>query len=280
MTVLVTGATGKTGVELIQLLEKDGVPFVAAVRAPNDSSSTPQVWFDWTDRSSWASALQGVDSVYLVKPVYGPTLGETVTDFLRQAMSVRRVVLLSEMVRDSKPDSDPERAAEIAVELSGMEWTILRPSWFFQNFGPGGGYAEHIRTRSEIELPASGATVSLVDTRDVADVAYLALTEDGHSGHCYDLTGPKDVSITDVTATISFATGRPITHVSTTLGRYRQQLESGGLAPDRVNYLMDLNTDLAEGRFAKVTGTHESLTGRAPRTLADFVEEYASFWSA
>jgi uncharacterized protein YbjT (DUF2867 family) len=277
-TVLVTGATGKTGTELIAVLRRQGLEFVGGVRRIVPERGYPQVVFDWDDPGGWAAALLGVESLYLVKPHRDP--GPAITSLLAHAPFLRRVVLLSELGREAKPASDPERAAERALENSAVPWTILRPSWFFQNFNGVGGYGEPIRTRGELQLPSGRGRFSLVDTRDVAEAAFVALTTDDHQGLGVPLTGPEAFTMAGVADAISAAAGRRVEHRSAGLADYRAQLVARGVASARVEYLMDLNTDAAEGRFATVTDGVERMTGHAPRTLAEFVAENADYWSA
>lgn len=273
--ILALGATGKTARDLLTRLDPAGVAHVGASRRATGTERH----FDWTDRSTWAPALEGVTALYLVKPPHDCDLGASVGELLSLTNSLRRVVLLSEMLRETKSDDDPDRAAERAVENSGLEWTILRPSWFFQNFGPGGGFAPAILTDGLIDVPSGGAAVSLIDTRDVADVALLALTEDGHAGQAYDLSGPEKVTLEQLAAAIEGATGRTIRTSAGTVEEYAAALQAAGVPDSYLDYLIDLCRDLAAGRFATVTDDVPRLLGRPGRTMADYVAEQSAFWA-
>lgn len=276
--VLVTGATGKTGAELVKVLQRERVPFSGAVRRIEPERGYPQVLFDWADPHTWAAALMGVESLYLVKPHHDVV--DACAELLATAPFLRRVVLLSELGRESKSASDPERGVERAVEEGPAPWTILRPSWFFQNFSDVGGYGEPIRTEGELRLPIGGARLSLIDTRDVAAAAFVALTTDDHLGAGLDVTGPEACSMTEVADRIAAAAGRPVAHRSVPLDDYREGLVAGGSDAYVVDYLMDLLVDTVAGDFARVTDDLERVTGHPPRTLDAFVSENVDYWAA
>ncbi|GAA3523400.1 NAD(P)H-binding protein [Aeromicrobium panaciterrae] len=276
-SILVTGATGKTGAELITLLERAEVPFSGGVRQIDPDRGYPQVEFDWQRPETWAQALMGVESLYLVKPHHDAVAA--FGELLASAPYLRRVVLLSELGREAKPDADPERAIELVVENGASAWTILRPSWFFQNFNGAGGFGESIRTSGELRLPIGDGRLSLIDTRDVAEAAFVALTTDDHAGSGLDLTGPQAFTMSEVAEAISGATGRDVVHRDSALAAYRSELVDAGSDVYVVDYLMDLMTDARNDRYAGITHDLEKVTGRPPRTLADFVAENVDYWS-
>ncbi|MFT4008606.1 MAG: NAD(P)H-binding protein [Nocardioidaceae bacterium] len=276
--VLVTGATGKTGAPLVSALAGRGAIVRAGVRHPRGQSR--QVRFDWDDPLTWASAADGAGVVYLVKRPRDPA--PALADFLDAVPWVRHVVLLSELGRDTKPDDDPERAAELAVDAAmaarGGEATILRPSWFLDNFGPhGGGWADEVRDRGVIRIPCGAAPVSWVDVRDVVDVAVAAiLGRRGLGG--VEVTGGEALTVTDLAALISAASGRPVRHDDPPREEYVRGLVDAGMEPKRLAYLMDIVDDLASGHFARVSTDVERVLGRPPRTATDYVAENARFW--
>ncbi len=276
-SVFVTGATGKTGSELIKILERERVPFSGGVRQIDPDRGYPQVEFDWQRPETWGPALMGVESLYLVKPHHDSVAA--FGELLASAPFLRRVVLLSELGREAKPDTDPERAIELAVENGPSAWTILRPSWFIQNFNGVGGFGEPIRTNGELRLPIGDGRLSLIDTRDVAEAAFHALTTDDHAGGGLDLTGPQAFTMTEVAEAISGATGRAVVHQDSPLEAYRSELADGGADSYVVEYLMDLMTDGRNDRYAAVTHDLEKVTGKPPRNLMNFVAENVDYWS-
>lgn len=270
--ILVTGATGKTGSRVVTALARRGAAHRAAVRRPDGSSE--QVHFDWDAPDTWVAAADGVETVYLVKPPLDPA--PPVQAFFEAAPWIERVVLLSELGRDHKPASDPERAVELLVGAPGRRATILRPNWFLDNFGPDGGWGPVIRSAGQIRLPTGGTALSWIDVRDVIDVAVIALLGEDLGG--VDLTGPQAFNVAELAAEITRASGRPVRHDAPSLEQYREELERSGADPFRISYLMDLVTDAAEGGYSPVTDDVERILGRPPRTLAAYVAEHADYW--
>lgn len=269
--ILVLGATGKTGAPVVAELARRGAPYRAAKRVP---SAEHDVRFDWDDPQTWAPAVADVETVYLVKPPVGPV--GPVTGFFERAPWVSRVVLLSELGREAKPSADPERAVELVVAAEGRRATILRPNWFFDNFGPGGGWGPAIRDGGTIRIPSGDAPLAWVDVRDVVEVAVRALL--GEDLGEVDLSGPEPLTVSELAAAIGAAAGREVTHDDLSLPAYRQELEAAGTDPRRVAYLMDLVTDAAQRRFARTTPDLEALLGHPPRRLGDYAARHANYW--
>lgn len=270
--ILVIGATGKTGSRVVGELARRSAPYRAAVRRPDGTPE--QVAFDWDDPATWAPVADGVKTLYLVKRPVDPA--PPVKAFFEAAPWIDRVVLLSELGREHKPASDPERAVELLVAAHRPRATILRPNWFFDNFGPGGSWGPGIRDTGVIRLPIGDTSLSWIDVRDVIDVAVTALLGED-LGHV-DLTGSEALNVTQLASEIARASGRPVRHDDPSLIEYSAELKSAGADPLRVAYLMDLVTDAAEGRFARVTDDVARILGRAPRTLASYVAEHADYW--
>ncbi|WP_455906275.1 SDR family oxidoreductase [Kitasatospora purpeofusca] len=186
-TVLVTGGTGKTGSRVAERLTALG-------HTARIGSRTAPVPFDWADDSTWDAALEGVDAAYLA---YYPDLAfpgavETVGAFARRAAKagVGRLVLLSGRGEEAA------QAAEAAVAEAGTGWTVVRCAWFDQNFSE--SFFLDPVLAGELALPTGVAVEPFVDVDDIADVAAAALTEDGHDGEVYELTGPRLLSFADV----------------------------------------------------------------------------------
>src|SRR5215207_5527039 len=179
-TTLVLGGTGKTGRRVVERLRARGLP----VRAGSRSGAPP---FHWEDRSTWAPALRGAASAYVS---YFPDLAvpgapEAVGAFVEQALQsgTRRLVLLS-----GRGEEEAQRAERVLQDC-GTDWTIVRCSWFSQNFSE--SYMLDSILAGEVALPAPDTPEPFVDAEDIADVAVMALTEDGHAGRLYELTGPR-----------------------------------------------------------------------------------------
>jgi uncharacterized protein YbjT (DUF2867 family) len=183
--ILVTGATGKTGRRVARLLRERGVPVRAASR-----SATPS--FDWTDRGTWEPALRGVTGMYVVHPDLGSSrAADDVAAFARRAAAAgaRHAVLLSTPSDAWGPAGEHVLSAERALGHAGLDWTVLRVRWFFQNFSE--DFLRDPVLSGEVRLPAGDGKEAFIDAEDIAEVAVAALTEAGHAGWNYELSGPR-----------------------------------------------------------------------------------------
>jgi uncharacterized protein YbjT (DUF2867 family) len=273
MTVLVIGATGKTGRPLVAALAERGVDVRAASRTPDGPGA---IRFDWADRDSWAPALRGADGLYLVGPV-GQAGGDgLVPELLAAAADVRRVVLLSVLGADRLPAVVPMAAWERDVRASGKDWTVLRPNWFQQNFGT--GFRAALRDTGELALPAGDAAVSFVDTRDVAEVAAAALTGDGHAGRVYELTGPEAFTHPEALAVLGAAAGRELRYVPLDPAGHADRMRAAGVPDTVLRRQAALFALMRDGADAVVTDTVERVTGHPARSLAAYARENAGGW--
>jgi len=267
---LVLGGTGKTGSRVAGRLGEIGV----RVRIGSRAGGPP---FDWDDMAMWEPVLEGVGSVYVTyqPDLASPGAAERVGAFADLAVrsGVRRLVLLSGR-------GEPEaRCGEDAVRESGAEWTVLRSSFFAQNFsesfflGPVLG--------GELALPAGQVAESFVDAEDVADVAVAALTEDGHAGEIYELTGPRLLTFGEAVGEISHATGREVRYVPVTTEEFAAGLEQEGVPVELVQLLTYLFTEVLDGRNAHLTDGVRRALGREPGDFGEFVRGAAAagVWS-
>jgi uncharacterized protein YbjT (DUF2867 family) len=282
----VTGATGKTGRRLIPLLLSRG----ANVRAASRAAVTPApgaeaVRFDWADESTYETARKGVNAIYIV---YGdPGVSGDNTEQVRALLDgaadagVGRVVLLSALGVDRTPPDNPLRQIELVVEASGVPSTILRPGAFMQNFSERHRtrLLEGIRERSEIAMPGGNGTVSWLSTEDIAAVAAVALTRNGHEGKGYDLVGPEPLTMAQVARHISTAAGRPITYVETGQEEIRAIFLSSGMPPALAGAVSEYYVyALSSNEFGILNDNIVSITGRPPVSFAEFASGAAAAW--
>lgn len=272
--ILVTGATGKTGRRVARRLQEAGV----AVRA-GSRSGTPS--FDWTDRITWEPALRNVTGIYLVLPDLGsPRTAETVGAFARQAAAAgaRRAVLLS--VPEGGAGQEHVLAAERALEHAGLDWTVLRPRWFFQNFSE--DFLLDPVLSGELRLPAGDGKEAFVDAEDIAEVAVAALTEDGHAGWHYELSGPRLMTFREAVAEIAGATGRDIRYVPLTPEAYAGEQRAQGVPEEWVQLSVGLYEYVRDGGLATLSDGVQRALGRAPGDFSDYAEAAArqGFWNA
>ncbi len=264
-TTLVLGGTGKTGRRVAERLTARGLP----VRIGSRSGEPP---FDWEDRATWAPALHGVGSVYVS---YYPDLAvpgavETVGSFAELAVENRvpRLALLS-----GRGEPEAERA-EQAVRDTGAELTIVRATWFMQNFSED-YMLEHV-LGGELRLPGGEVPTPFVDADDIADVAVAALTDDRHVGQLYELTGPRSLTFADAAAEIAEAAGREVRYVPVTLEEHAAEAAEHGVPPEFIDLLTYLFKEVVDGRNANTTDGVQRALGRAPRDFREYAREAAA----
>jgi uncharacterized protein YbjT (DUF2867 family) len=264
-SVLVLGGTGKTGRRVAERL--------AARREPTRIGSRSGVPpFDWDAPETWAPVLDGVHAAYVV---YYPDLAfpgavEVVGSFADLAVrsGVRRLVLLSGRGEEGA------LLGEQAVRDSGADLTVLRSSWFSQNFSEDFLLAP-VRS-GELALPARDVPEPFVDAGDVADVAIAALTEDGHAGEVYELTGPRLLTFADAAAEIAKASGRDVRFRRVSGEEYSAGLLGQGLPEPTAQALTELFTLVLDGRNASLTDGVQRALGRPPRDFTDYAESAAA----
>lgn len=273
-TILILGASGKSGRRVAARLRLRGV----ATRLASRSSPTP---FDWSDPTGWEAALDGATAVYMVAPA---TVGPA-DAFVASAQSagVRRVVLLSGRGADSWGDSTfglDMRAAESAVRSSALEWTVLRPNNFAQNFDED-LFLSPLRT-GELALPAGETPEPFIDLEDVADVAAEVLTRpSGHIGATYELTGPDALTFGTAVEMISRASGQFITYKQISAAEYTALLVEQGVDAQDAEHVTEMFVLMENGSLATTTDTVASVLGRPPRSFQDYVLRTAAtgVWS-
>ena len=264
MTVLVTGASGRTGRRVAQAARAAGLTVREASRARG---------FDWEDRSTWSDALRGADAAYLVHPsdVGSPAAAPAVGALAAEAvgLGVRRLVLLSSR------GEERARPTEEALKESGADWTVVRAAWFAQNFSEG-PLVEGLR-HGELVFPAGEVREPFIDVRDIADVVVAALTTgDRYAGQDLSISGPRLLTFREAVAEISKATGREVTYTPVTAREYGANLAGFGVPPEEVEFLVDLFESLLDGRNSHLSEGVQQILGREPRDFADFVREAAA----
>ncbi len=270
--ILVTGATGKVGRELVQRLLADGVEVKAGTRRPDVAAQlfgagAEVVELDYDVTATWDEAVQWADRVFLVPPPFDARSDERLVPFLDWAVQsgARHLVLLSAMAIEAR-ERLALRRIEQRVERTGVEWTFLRPNIYMQNFARG-FVARSIRDEGVIRLPVGDAPVSFVDGRDVAAVAARVLEGDRHFGRAYTLTGPEALDHAEVARRISDVTGRGVRYEPISEDAMRETLASEGWPSEQAETFAGLMAAIREGRRSDVTGDIEAVAGRPPTTF-------------
>jgi uncharacterized protein YbjT (DUF2867 family) len=279
--ILVTGATGTVGNALIQELSKAGAEFRAMVRNPAKGEALrgagiETVIGDFDRPETLGQALAGVRRVFLLTAPNPAMAAQeiAVVEAARRGDAVRHIVKLSAFGAD--PNGTflfrMHGEAEQAIRASGVPFTILRPNGFMQNVFAS---ARAIREQSAIHASMGGARVSMVDVRDVAEVAALALTGEGHQEKTYELTGPEALSYGEVARMISARVGRDIDYVDVPPEIARTFLVKSGMSEWLADALIDLFAAYRQGAAETVTNTVAQVTGRPARTFEQFLGEFA-----
>ena len=277
--ILVTGAGGNVGRPLIDELAAAGVPTRAAYRSADKAARAKAagldaVTVDYARPKSLSPALDGVDAVFLLSAgVQGQIEGETNVVRAAKAAGVRRIVKLSVFgaTEEEFGFARTHRPVEREIEASGLAWTFLRPASYMQNFT--NFMAPTIRSQHAIYTLIPDAVFNHVDTRDIARVAAKVLTESGHDGQAYTLTGPRSFSYRDAARTIGDATGTPVQVVGLTEADARAGMKAHGVPDLYADYLVDLDRWYQSGKGDVLTTSIRNVTGREATSFESFVKD-------
>jgi uncharacterized protein YbjT (DUF2867 family) len=279
--VLVTGAMGNVGREVVRALRARKIPVRAAVRDPARARAlfgddVDAVRFDYRDPATFAAA-DGARAVFLLRPPAIADVGNTLVPFIDEARrrGVRHTVFLSVAVA-GKNKLVPHHAVERHL-AKGVGWTVLRPGFFAQNFGD--AYRKDIVEDDRIYVPAGRGRVAFVDVRDVADLAATIFASTAtHDRRAYTLTGPEAINFATAASQLSDALGRSIRYEPASILGYMRHLYRRGMPWGQVGVQVVLHAGLRFGQAAHVDPTLEQLLGRRPRTVRDYVHDHRATW--
>ncbi|WP_040698443.1 NAD(P)H-binding protein [Nocardia vinacea] len=280
--IVITGATGTIGSEIVRQLAAREVRVRAVTRNPERvPAGVEVVRGDYHDPDSMATAMTGADVAFLIG-VLGPDDAETDRALVRTARDagVRRIVKLSAI-----GTGDPELGrvgtwhmpGERAARESGLEWTILRPTSFASNTL---SWADAIRSGRPVPNLTGTGSQGVIDPRDVAAVAAEALLTPGHSGHIYTLTGPALLTCADQVTTLAAVLGQPLDVVDVPEDVAREHMISSGMSPDFADGALAGQAYVRAGGNATLTDDVHQVLGRTPRSYAEWAADHASFFTA
>lgn len=274
-TVWVEGATGKAGRRVSAALASAGVSVRAASRHPGEpAENVTPTRFDWYDESTWAASVADSDALFVKGLDSDDHAADMIARLVASAPRARHVVLMSALGVDKAPATAPRRVLENAVRASGREWTILRPNWLAQNFDEDEAvFARAIREDDELYAGTGDNRVGFVDARDVAAAAAVVLTQDGHHGRAYDLTGPETLTFEQVAEMLATTSGRPVRHIDANPDQHRAHFARSGRPDAWIDHLMHLFALIRTGVFDAVTNDVQRLTENTPRSLAAYADE-------
>ena len=262
--ILVVGANGKTGSRVVARLEDKGI----AVRRGSRNADIP---FDWEASETWAPALTGNKKAYVT---YFPDLAfPGAVEKLEALTKVAKDTGLEHIVLLSGRGEHFASIGEDIVRNSGLPFTIVRAAWFAQNFSE--GYLRDPILGGVLPMPGGDIVEPIIDIDDIADVVVATLTEDGHVGERYEVTGPRLMTFAEMAGVLTQTLGRPIQHIPISFEDFHTNVAASG-----DDFVADVFTQIAretlDGRNAYVTDGVERALGRKPRDFAQFAEAVAS----
>ncbi|HEX8170292.1 MAG TPA: SDR family oxidoreductase [Thermoanaerobaculia bacterium] len=279
--ILVTGAGGTVGSEVVQQLQRAGAKFRVAHHSQKKAADArarglDAVVIDYDDPESVRAGLDGVERMFLLNAGAGNQAEQEINAVnAAKAAGVRHIVKLSVWGADSEAFSFAKvhRPAERAIEASGLAWTFLRPNGFMQNMA--NYMAGTIKSQGAFYSSVGDARISHIDVRDIAAVAVKTLTEDGHEGKAYSLSGPEALTYGDIAAKIAAAVGREVRYVAISDDDLRAAAVGAGTPEPYADALIDLNRYYRTGAAAEVTGEVRRITGRDPIAFEQYARDYA-----
>jgi uncharacterized protein YbjT (DUF2867 family) len=269
---LILGGNGKTGRRVAEKLRDQGCTSIRI------GSRKGEPAFDWENPSGWPAVIEGMEAVYITfQPDLAiPSAFSTMQDFVRLAtdLGIKKMVLLS-----GRGETEAQRCEQVVMETA-PGWTIVRASWFFQNFSEG-MFLEPVLA-GQVALPRADTPEPFIDVEDIADVVVQALLDDKHNGQVYELTGPRLLTFRELVNEITIATRRSIQFQSLTIEAYLDELRAFQLTEEElwlVNYLF---TEVLDGRNASVTADIEKVLGRKATDFKDYARRMAAtgIWNA
>jgi uncharacterized protein YbjT (DUF2867 family) len=279
--ILVTGGTGAIGSELLRLLSQAAVPARALVRNSNKAQKLPGItWVvgDLARPETLTAAFEGAKTVFLLTHYF-----EDMVELQHNAIVAARAAGVTHVVKVSAFAATDHSKAPIGIwhyqiekelQESGMDWTMLQPHHFMTNLA---AQAEYVIKEGAIYSPSGDGKIPYVDPRDVAAVAFITLTQPGHFGKTYVVTGSEAISYRQASEIIGAAIGKKLRFVDESPEQARARRIREGVPPSVIESILAIGAyQRAGGKTVTITNTVADLTGRPPRTVAEFVQENAS----
>jgi uncharacterized protein YbjT (DUF2867 family) len=280
--ILVTGATGNVGREVVKDLLAHGEPVVAAVLDDEDGrqvrEGTPTVLLGFCRVETFGPALHGVDRLFLMRPPAISDVRRTLCPLvdLARHLGIRQIVFLS-LFGAGRNRLVPHHRVEQHLQWSGIPFTFLRPSFYMQNLNT--THCIEIAEKDEILVPAGRSRTSFVDVRDVGAVAARVLTEPGHEYAAYELTGAEALDYYQVAALFSGELGRQVTYRQPSIPRFVRAMRGRRTPWPFILVMVGLYTATRSGAAAQVTDQVERLLGRPPITVRQYIRDYRDCWN-
>ena len=281
-SILVIGATGNLGSEVTRQLVAKGVKVRVGVRKPEQytapSSQVEAIRFDFDDPTTYCPALENIEKLFLIALPLDPEAPIVLAPVIQAAKQagVKQIVFTSALGVDQN-EGAPLRKVERQLEASGIAHTVLRPNFFMDNFSTG-FIAPMIQSTDGIFVAAEDAKTSFIAITDIAAVAVVALTEEGHAGKAYNLTGPEGLDHSSVALVLSEVSGREVTYHPISENDMRQGALDNGLPEPSVDYLTVLYQATRAGYLAESSFDVEQVLGRPPVKFHTFAQLNKVVW--
>ncbi|MBX9851736.1 MAG: SDR family oxidoreductase [Cytophagaceae bacterium] len=280
--ILITGATGNVGSELIKFLKGKNVNTIAGVKDPEKKSDGIDLisyrLLDFEKPETFRSALSDIDKVFLIRPPHISNVKEFIFPFIDAASdsSVKEIVFLSLMgVENNK--LTPHYKIEKYIKDKKIPYTFLRPSFFMQNLST--THKDEIRNQSEIFVPAGKGKTSFIDVRDIAEIGMLALIQDGHINKAYELSGKEALNYYEVAEILSAVLNKKVIYADPNVFSFFFRMKKNRLPIKFILIMIALYTVCKLGLAGKVTFETKKLLGRDPITFRKFAEDYRNVWT-
>lgn len=280
-TILVTGATGTVGSQVVKKLTDVGEDVRAAVRSTSKAAGMNQVSlveFDLNKPETVQTAFEGIDKVFLATPLVSNMVElDAMSIEAAKKAGVKHIVRLSVMGADAEkefPLGKLHRQVEKLIEASGISYTFLRPNSFFQNYITFTGST--IKSQNSFYLPLGDGKISFVDVRDVAAVAAAELIQNGDENKAYEITGSEAISNHEIASIISKVLGKPISYISISEDTARQSMKSAGMPEEEMKLVLGLYAEQKAGHYSTISPAVEQITGKKPISFEQFANDYSA----
>ena len=274
-TILVVGASGTIGSELVRLLKAEGHN-VRETTSRRDQ--TTKAYLDVRTGEGIKAAFEGIERAFLLSPAGFADQQKVLSPLIQEAKrrGLKKVVLMTAMGVNANEES-PLRKAEVELEKSGLNYNILRPNWFMQNFNT--FWLETILKQNKILLPAGQAKTSFIDGRDISAVAAKLLTTEAFANRAFDLTGSEALDHDEVASLIAKASGKPVKYEEITPEAFKAGLVGAGLPEDYANVMLMIISFLREGYAARVEPSVKEILGREPLKFERYANDFKKAWA-
>lgn len=273
--ILVVGASGTVGSELVKILKSKGQNVIQTTSKKDLKPG--QVHLNLLTHEGLEKAFEGIDRLFLLSPPGHTNQDKLLSPLIALAKKkqLKKVVLMTAMGANAV-ETAPLRMAEIQLEKSGLNYNIIRPNWFMQNFNS--YWIQGINNDGKIYLPVAKAKGSFIDARDIANVAAELLLSDKFNNKDFDLTGSDVINHDQVADILSSVTGRKIVYQEIDTAAMRSGLLGAGLPKDYTEFMLMILDFFKQGYAERTTDAIEKITGKKPISFKKYAEDYKASW--